>query len=93
MKSIRAIGDAFVNHNLSMGRPARDLRFPVDWERDGHYAVVCALGRWVMTVGPWGFQVVLDIDELREGVMNWSLVDATLMIKGAGCKTLRCHGE
>ena len=58
--------------------------------------MVCALGRWVMTVRPWGFQVVLDMDELREGVqltvdMNWSLEDATLMIKGAVCKTVRCH--
>ena len=68
VKSIRAIGDAFVKGNLSRGRPARDLRFPVDWERDGHYAVVCALGRWVMTVRPWGFQAVPDMDELREGV-------------------------
>ena len=22
--------------HLSSGRPARDVRFPVDWERDGH---------------------------------------------------------
>ena len=29
----------------SRGRPARDLRFLVDWERDSHYAVVCALAR------------------------------------------------
>ena len=81
VKSIRAIGDAFVKDNLSKGRPARDL------------AVVCVLGRWVMTVRPWGFQVVLDMDGLREGAqltvdMNWSLEDATLMIKGAVCKTV-----
>ena len=87
VKSIRALGDAFVKDNLSRGRPAHDMRFPVGWERDGHYAVVCALARWVMTVWPWGFQVVIDMDELREGVqptvdMNWSLEDATLMIKG-----------
>ena len=49
-----------------------------------------------MTVRPWGFQVVIDKDELREGVqltvdMNWRLEDATLMIKGAVCKTVRCH--
>ena len=54
------------------------------------------MARWVMTVRPWGFQVVIDMDELRESVeltvdMNWSLEDATLMIKGAVCKSVRCH--
>ena len=98
VKSIRAIGDAFVKDNLSRGRPARDLNFLVEWERDGHFAVLCALRRWVMTVRPWGFQAVLDMGELREGVqltvdMNWSLEDATLMIKGQVCKTVRCNGE
>ena len=58
--------------------------------------MVCALGRWVMKVRPWCFQAVLDMDELREGVqltvdMTWSLEDATLMIRGAVCKTVRCH--
>ena len=43
-----------------------------------------------------GFHVVIDKDDLREGVqltvdVNWSLEDATLMIKGAVCKTVRCH--
>ena len=96
VKRIRAIGDAFVKDNLFRGRPACNLRFPVDWERDGHYAVLCALARWVMAVRPWGFQVVIDMDELRVGDqltvdMKLSLEDAALMIKLAVRKTVRCH--
>ena len=58
--------------------------------------VVCAVARWVMTVRSWSFQVVIDMGELRGSVeltvdMNWSLEDATLMIKGAVFKSVRCH--
>ena len=49
--------------------------------------------RWVMTVRPWSIQVVIELRECVELTvdMNWSLEDATLMIKGAVCKSVRCH--